>query len=176
VVEGHSVVTIHQAVDPPFNATVIGTDSRRDIALLGFDPLNVGFNSLNTSRLLSLSPLDLGDIDPSDNAKPLIALGYSGTGIQEDGTVAVASVNVGVLSHLIGFGTNGLGTNLIMDAPIDPGDSGGPVLDGDGMVVGMTRAVREQTPSGQRVVGTFFAVHVDEIRDALPALKRGESR
>ena len=26
---------------------------------------------------------------------------------------------------------------------------------------------------GKRVVGTFFAVHVDEIREALPDLKNG---
>jgi hypothetical protein len=40
----------------------------------------------------------------------------------------------------------------------------------------MVRAVQERTVGGQRVVGTFYAVHVDEIRVALPALKRGESK
>ena len=45
-----------------------------------------------------------------------------------------------------------------------------------GLVVGMTRAARERTLGGQRVVGTFFAVHIDEIRATLPMLKRGESR
>jgi hypothetical protein len=40
----------------------------------------------------------------------------------------------------------------------------------------MARAVQETTNRGQRVVGTFYAVHIDEIRAALPALKRGDSR
>ena len=40
----------------------------------------------------------------------------------------------------------------------------------------MVRAVVERTVGGQRVVGTFYAVHVDEIRQALPALKSGQSR
>ena len=64
----------------------------------------------------------------------------------------------------------------MMDAPVDPGDSGGPILNSEGLVVGMTRAGLIRTAGGQRVVGTFYAVHIDEIREALPALKRGESR
>ena len=39
----------------------------------------------------------------------------------------------------------------------------------------MVRAAVERT-GGQRVVGTFYAVHVDELRAALPALKNGQSR
>jgi hypothetical protein len=50
------------------------------------------------------------------------------------------------------------------------------VLNGNGEVVGMSRAVLEKTDQGQRVVGTFYAVHIDEIREALPGLMRGESR
>ena len=45
-----------------------------------------------------------------------------------------------------------------------------------GEVVGMVQAAQERTYGGQRVVGTFYTVHVDEIRDALPDLKRGISR
>jgi hypothetical protein len=50
------------------------------------------------------------------------------------------------------------------------------VLNGRGEVVGMSRAVQEWTDQRQRVVGTFYAVHIDEIRTALPSLKQGESR
>ena len=46
----------------------------------------------------------------------------------------------------------------------------------DGEAVGMTRAAQVSTGSGQRVVGTFYAVKWEEIRDALPNLKRGISR
>jgi hypothetical protein len=50
------------------------------------------------------------------------------------------------------------------------------VLNGRGEVVGMSRAVLESTDLGQRVVGTFYAVHIDEIRKILHTLKRSESR
>jgi len=42
---------------------------------------------------------------------------------------------------------------------------------------GQRVTVKEGTvPITAPMVGTFYAVHIDEIREALPALKRGESR
>jgi S1-C subfamily serine protease len=165
VVAGASNVTVRQAANPPFTATVLAVDSRKDIALLRFDPARAQLS-------LRTAPLPLGLISTRDIARSLLALGYSGSGVKEDGTVGGAAANVGVLSQFIDFGSQGLGLNLVMDAPTDPGDSGGPVLDGDGLVVGMVRAVAV----GQRVLGTFYAVHVDEIRAALPSLRQGISR
>ena len=169
VVAGFSSVTVRQAVDPPFRASVLATDRLRDIALLRFDPATAQLHD-------QAAPLSLGIISAVQAAQPLMALGYSGTDVKEDGTVGSAAANVGVLSQIIDFGSANEGLNLMMGTPIDPGDSGGPVLNPDGLVVGMTRAVLEQTASGQRVVGTFYAVHIDDIRDALPALKEGRSR
>ena len=47
-----------------------------------------------------------------------------------------------------------------MDAPIAPGDSGGPVVDRDGVVIGMTRSYSTNP-------GTFFAIHEDVIKESL---------
>ena len=169
VIQGSSRVTVRQASDPPFTATVLAFDSGRDVALLQFDPKRV--------RLARAAiPLNLGRIQNRDIASPLLGLGYSSTDIKADGTAGLASANVGVLSQFTDFGGSSLGLNLVMDAPHDPGDSGGPVLDSSGAVVGMIRAAQVRNSSGQRVVGTFYAVHIDEIRSILPALKRGESR
>ena len=168
-IESFSTVTIRQVEHPAFTATVLASDSQLDIALLSFQPNDA-------SLAPGTAPLPLGTISSDDIAQPLIALGYSGGDVYRDGSIDGATANVGVLSQVFNFGSQGLGSNLIMDAPIDPGDSGGPVLDGNGEVVGMARAVQETTNQGQRVVGTFYAVHIDEIRAALPALKRGDSR
>jgi S1-C subfamily serine protease len=169
VVAGASNVTVRQAANPPFTATVLAVDTQKDIALLRFDPARAQLP-------LRTAPLPLGRISTSDIARHLLALGYSGSGVKEDGTVGGAAANVGVFSQVINFRADGLGLNLVMDAPVDPGDSGGPVLNGDGLVVGMVRARSELTTGGRSVVGTVYAVHVDEIRAALPSLRQGISR
>ena len=169
VIKGSSRITVRQASNPPFSATVVAFDSWRDVALLRFDP--------KRARLpRAATPLPLGQARDRDIASPLLGLGYSNTDIKFDGTVGLATANVGVLSQIKDLGGSRLGMNLVLDAPHDPGDSGGPVLDSGGAVVGMIRAAQVKTSSGQRVVGTFYAVHIDEIRAILPALKRGESR
>ena len=122
------------------------------------------------------TPLEIGTVSADDTARQLMAPSYSSTLPAADERVDSVAVNVGVLSQVMEFSDTNLGLNLVMDVPVNPGDSGDPVVDVFGRVLGMTRAVRESTPSGQRVVGTFYAVHIDEIRDALPALRRGESR
>ena len=104
-----------------------------------------------------------------------MALGYSDDDRQSDGTVTTVSANIGVLSQIVELdGPVRYGQNLIMDAPIDPGDSGGPVVDSSGMVIGMNRAVQVSSGS-KRVVGTFLAIHVNEIIKVLPNLEAGIS-
>ena len=167
--DGFASVTIRQARNSSFSARVVATDSLRDIALLSFNPADVQLAA-------GARPLPLGQISEDNIAQPLMALGYSDTKTNGSRGVGAATANVGVLSQIANLGSRSLGLNLVMDASIDPGDSGGPVLNARGEVVGMARAVLERTPRGQRVVGTFYAVHIDEIRRALPALERGESR
>jgi len=111
--------------------------------------------------------LKLGEISGKDITLPLLALGYSTGGVREDGTVGRAQANVGILSQIA---KGPWGNILVLDVPIDPGDSGGPVLNPDGLVVGIVIGTQKGA------IGAAFALNVSEIRAALPALKRGESR
>jgi len=152
VVGDNSVVLVRQAIDVPFQAVVATTDSERDLALLFFDP--AATNSL---------PMLTGSLTADDIAEPLMALGYSEGSPKPDGSVGAARVKMGVLSQMIDLGP--VGINLTMDAAIDPGESGGPVLNKYGEVVGMNRGIRVTTPDGNSpVFGTFFALHVDDIK------------
>ncbi len=169
VVRGSDQVIVRQSLHPSFQAAVLGFNRSKDIALLQFEQSGAQLHP-------GASPLAMGQITTDNAAETLLALGYSGSGVWPNGTVGSASANVGVLSQVSNFGQDSFGVNLKMDAPVDPGDSGGPVLNYNGEVVGMIRSAEERTSGGQRVVGTFFAVHVDEIRDALPDLKRGVSQ
>lgn len=169
VVEGAVGVSVRQNQGSLFTAIVTAVDEPRDIALLSF---NANLTTLDSRA----KPLSFSEAYFSDIASFLMAMGYSG-GLtpSEDGTIGPATANIGVLSSIIRFIEADVG-NLVIDAAVDPGDSGGPVLNIDGQVVGMTRAAQLFTPTGQRVVGTFYAVDSREIVDALPDLKLGRSR
>ena len=168
VVEGSTIVSVRQNEGSLFTARVRAVDEPRDIGLLS---IGVSQTFLNPMA----KPLPTGLAYTSDIASSMMAMGYSGGLIPlEDGTVGPATANIGVLSGLVNF-TFFDADNLVIDAAVDPGDSGGPVLNLDGEVVGMTRAAQVSS-GGQRVVGTFYAVDWREIRDALPNLKRGISR
>ena len=152
VVGDNEIVLVRQAIDLPFQAVVAMTDPERDLALLFFDPA--------ATRSI---PLLTGSLTADDIAEPLMALGYSEGSPKPDGSVGSARVKVGVLSQLIDLGPAGI--NLTMDAAIDPGESGGPVLNKYGEVIGMNRGIRATTPDGNsQVFGTFFALHVDDIK------------
>ena len=169
VVEGSTIVSVRLNQGILFTARVRAIDEPRDIALLSFDVSQTFLDPM-------AKPIPTGDAYTSKIASSMMAMGYSGELTPlEDGTVGPATANIGVLSAIVNFIFFDV-NNLVIDAAVDPGDSGGPVLNLDGEVVGMTRAAQAYTGSGQRVVGTFYAVAWEEIRDALPNLKRGISR
>ena len=105
-----------------------------------------------------------------------MALGYSGDlKVEADGTVGEAGANVGVRTGIIDVGTSSTPVNnLVVDIPLDPGDSGGPVLASDGSLVGMTRATA--LGSLGRELGFAFIISIDEIEKSLVALRLGSSR
>lgn len=164
VVAGRQQVIVRQAAAPTFVAVVAGLDERRDVALLRYDAAAAPLSP-------AAVPLPLGDATIDDIARDLLALGYSGSGVKREGAVGSPKANAGILSQITNFGPDSYGRNLEMDAAIDPGDSGGPVLNRAGQVVGMVRAAARRSPDGSAVVGTFYAVHADEIRAALTQIQ-----
>ena len=155
VVNGHDAVTVRHAFLPPFRAEVMFTDAVIDVAF-------ISYNTATTT----LAPLEMRVVTADNLGETLLVLGYSGVGVQEDGTVGGAAIKRGVLSQIVGFGDQG-GRRLRIDAAVDPGDSGGPVLDTAGRVVGMSKGVVETDETGRRIVGIFYAVHTEEIEALL---------
>ena len=159
VVEGEDAVTVRHAFLPPFRADVVFTDAVLDVAFLSYN-----------ADTTTLQPLPRRGVTSDNLGETLFVLGYSHYGVQENGTVGGAAVKRGVLSAIVGFGDQG-GRQLRIDAVVDPGDSGGPVLDTLGRVVGMSKGVVEVSETGQRVVGIFYAVHMQEVEALLAQLE-----
>jgi serine protease Do len=114
-------------------------------------------------------------IDPSERPLPPVPLGDSDSLAVGDWVVTVGSpfglgqsFSAGVVSAVGRADIMDLaGANLIQtDAAVNPGNSGGPLADARGRVVGVTAAMR----SDARGIG--FAIPVNTLKAILPALIR----
>jgi serine protease Do len=61
------------------------------------------------------------------------------------------------------------------DASLNPGNSGGPLVDLDGRVVGINGATRRRGVGGREIEGQGYAIGIDRVREVLPRLERGGS-
>lgn len=117
-------------------AKVVGSDPKTDLALLKVEA-NVAF-----------SPLDLGDSDAIRIGDVVVAIGnpfgYSHT---------VTSGIISAKGRVIGTGP--YDNFLQTDASIHPGNSGGPLIDARGRLVGINTAVSNEGP------GIGFAIPVN---------------
>jgi S1-C subfamily serine protease len=143
----------------PLVAKLLGTDPSADLALLKVDPKSVGDD---------LQPLPLGasqNLKPGDTA---IAIG-SPFGLEGTVTSGIVSALGRTITAPNGFS---ISNAVQTDAAINPGNSGGPLLDAQGRVIGVNSQI--QTSGGNQNSGVGFAVPVDAIKRALPALEQGK--
>ena len=134
-------------------ARIVGTDPNADVALLKIDP-----------RGLSLTPLELGSMDGLAVGDPVAAIG-SPFGEERSLSVGVISALDRNIASLTDFG---IGDAIQTDAAINRGNSGGPLLDAHGRVIGINAQIRTETGEG---AGVGFAIPVDAVRRSLDSLR-----
>ncbi len=150
VVKGAGRITVTLDDGKTVPAKVVGTDPRTDIALL---KIAVGH---------PLPYLQLGDSDHAQPGEWVIAIGNP-FGLSETVTAGIVSA----LGRNIGAGP--YDKFIQVDAPINEGNSGGPLLTQDGKVIGMNTAIL--SPSGGSI-GIGFSIPSNMIRKITDDLQK----
>lgn len=150
VVDGSDALEVKLSDGRRFTAKVLGSDPHTDVALLQLE----GAKNLPTVPLGQSDNLSVGDW--------VLALG-SPMGLEQSATTGIVSAK--------GRGSLGLYRNsyidfLQTDAAISQGNSGGPLFNLRGEVVGINTAIHA---IGR---GIGFAVPIDQVKHVLPQLKK----
>jgi 2-alkenal reductase len=135
-------------------ATIVGADPNSDVALIRVDPAG-----------LTLRPLPLGASASLVVGAPVVAIG-SPFGEPESLSVGVVSGLDRTIDSLTNFQISGA---IQTDAAINRGNSGGPLVDARGAVIGINSQIQSTTGGGE---GVGFAVPIDTVKRSLDELRR----
>ncbi len=153
VVKGAASIEVTLGEDRIFPARLVGADPRTDLAVLRIDaPPEL------------LVPVELGSSANLRVGQRAIAIGNPFGQFSRTLTIGVISALNRTLEGQDGRPISGI---IQTDAAINRGNSGGPLLDSSGRVIGITTAIF--SPTGTNV-GVGFAVPVDTIKRVLPDL------
>ena len=146
VVEGATAITVITHDGTEYSATVKGTDSNNDVAVLKVEAQE-------------LPPVTLGSSDDLVIGDMVVAIGNPLGTLSATQTVGYVSGKNREVT------TDNTVINMIQtDAVINPGNSGGPLFNMRGEVVGITTAKYSgTTSSGASIEGIGFAIPIDDV-------------
>jgi S1-C subfamily serine protease len=166
VIEGTQSLTVQiDGTGPTYTATVVGDDPSADVALLQIQ----GVSNLPTVVIGSASSVSVGDsITAIGNA-----LGRGGTPATAGGTVTALDQTVTASDETGGSET--LSGTIQIAASIEPGDSGGPVVNSSGQVIGMTTAGSTNGRFSDQFSATTagFAIAIDQAMSVVHEIQAG---
>ena len=158
VVDGANQVSVKFADGTMVGGRVIGSDPGNDLAVVHVDvPANL------------LQPARFADSDGVRLGEPVFAIGNPFS--------LEFTVTSGIVSGLNRQSEGGITGRPVRgviqtDAAVNPGNSGGPLFDADGNVIGVNASI--ENPTGQRVfVGIGFAIASNTAQRFLPDMIAG---
>ncbi|MCW3047050.1 MAG: hypothetical protein JWO74_1334 [Solirubrobacterales bacterium] len=159
VVDGATSIKVTFSDGTSRTATLAGKDDATDVAVLKIDPSG-----------LTLHPLTLGSSASLHVGDALVAIG-SPFGYQESLSTGVVSGVDRTIQAPNGFT---VAHAIQTDAALNPGNSGGPILDSSGRVIGVADQIATGGSSDQSS-GVGFAVPIDLIAAELGRLEAGQT-
>jgi putative serine protease PepD len=143
------------------SATLVGEEANADLALIKVDPSGLGLKPLT---LASTKTVQVGD--------SVYAIG-SPYGLEETLTRGIVSA----LGRTISAPDGAKITAAIQtDAALNPGNSGGPLLDDEGQVIGVNSQIASEASSAGSQPGSTgvgFAISADTVAQAVKAIEAG---
>src|SRR3989344_4511568 len=154
VISGVSSARIKLSDGRSFTSSVVGRDEIIDLAILKINETN-------------LPKVELGNSDGVSQGDDVFTLGYP-FGIEGD-----VSFKEGTISRKL---TDSSGTYLETSAEIHPGNSGGPLVNKLGEVIGVNSMVLGRSIAGVSVGETIkFAIPINTAKSIVPDLKTGRN-
>jgi putative serine protease PepD len=155
VVDGATSVTVRFSNGKTAKATVVGTDPSTDIAVV---KVNVAASQLH--------PLAFGSSSSVDVGQEVAAIGspFGLTGTMTAGIISALNRTIQAPNNYSIAGA------IQTDAPINHGNSGGPLLDLSGNVIGVNAQI--ESDSGDNA-GVGFAIPSDAVKSVVRTLIAG---
>jgi S1-C subfamily serine protease len=155
VISGSSQIEVALPDQTRYKATILVRDRTNDLALIKIEPKK------------KLTYLNLGDSDRLQVGQKVMAIGNPFGFLQGTLTVGVVSSLSRSIQNENGTPLEGL---IQTDAAINSGNSGGPLLDSQGSVVGINTAI--YGPNGGNV-GIGFAMPINRAKAMLDDFRAG---
>jgi S1-C subfamily serine protease len=152
VVEGANDITVEVGEDgEQREAELVGADPSSDVALLDVDESD------------DLTALELGDSDSAEVGDPVVAIGNP-FGLDRTVTSGIVSAKQRQIQAPNGFSISDV---IQTDAAVNPGNSGGPLLDSAGRVIGINSQIASSSGAND---GVAFAVPIATAKDVADQL------
>jgi len=153
---GSSEIRVSFSNRDTVEAELVGSDPSTDLAVLRVD-----------TSASALTPLSLGNSDAVEVGDPVVAIGNP-FGLDRTATAGIVSA----LQRLITAPNQFTIDHVIQtDAPINHGNSGGPLLDDQGQVIGVNTQI-ETGGASTGNVGIGFAVPSNTVKDVVAQILR----
>jgi S1-C subfamily serine protease len=157
VVQGAKQISVSFSNGGTMKATVVGSDPSSDLAVLKIDA---------SSR--ALTPLALGDSDSMSVGDPVVAIGNP-FGLDRTVTAGIVSAIQRAITAPNGYTIDHV---IQTDAAINHGNSGGPLLNGRGEVIGVNSQIETGDSAASGNVGVGFAIPSNTVKTVIAQLIR----
>jgi serine protease Do len=161
VVEGAVEIIVTLTDGSKYPAQIVGLDRTTDVALLKINPTN------------KVTSLEFGDSDDLIIGEWVIALGnpFGLFDINNQPTVTVGVISATRRDFGLVEGQHVYQNMIQTDAAINGGNSGGPLVNALGEVIGINTFIYSGSGSGKTNIGIGFAIPISRVSKILPDLK-----